>query len=159
MSGDSIPLLRLSGVKKRFGGVVALAGVDFDLRAGEVHALLGENGAGKSTLIRILGGIHQPDSGEILFAGQPVQILDVVGADRLGIRLIHQELSLAPNLTVAENIFLGHEPSRWGLVDRPQLNHAAERMRYELDLPEIGDVQVPVGDLSVPQQTRNAALS
>ncbi len=152
MSGDSIPLLRLSGVKKRFGGVVALAGVDFDLRAGEVHALLGENGAGKSTLIRILGGIHQPDSGEILFAGQPVQILDVVGADRLGIRLIHQELSLAPNLTVAENIFLGHEPSRWGLVDRPQLNHAAERMRDELDLPEIGDVQVPVGDLSVPQQ-------
>ncbi|MCX6924271.1 MAG: sugar ABC transporter ATP-binding protein [Verrucomicrobia bacterium] len=152
MSGEATPLLRLTGVEKRFGGVVALAGVDFDLRAGEVHALLGENGAGKSTLIRILGGIHQPDGGEILFAGRQVEILDVVGADRLGIRLIHQERSLAPNLSVAENIFLGREPRRWGLLDRPQLICAAKRLRDELDLPEIGDVCVPVGDLSVPQQ-------
>lgn len=152
MSGEATPLLRLSGVEKRFGGVVALAGVDFELRAGEVHALLGENGAGKSTLIKILGGIHQPDGGELYFDERRVEILDVAGADRLGIRLIHQELSLAPNLSVAENIFLGREPCRWGWLDRRQLNRAAERLRDELGLQEIGDVEVPVGDLSVPQQ-------
>src|SRR5438477_4810768 len=91
------PLLRMSGICKRFGGVAALDGVNFDLLPGEVHALLGENGAGKSTLIKILAGIHQPDEGELFVDGRRVQVRDVSHAERLGIRSIHQELSLAPN--------------------------------------------------------------
>src|SRR5262245_60792778 len=130
-------LLTLSGVTKRFGGTVALNGADFDLRRGEIHALLGENGAGKSTLIKILGGIHRPDAGEIRVNGEPVEINDVAAADRLGIRLIHQELSLAPNLSVAENIFLGREPTRFGFLNRHPLFASAEKLRDELRLPEI----------------------
>ena len=146
------PLLELRGIRKHFGGVAALGGVDFDLRAGEIHALLGENGAGKSTLIKILGGIHAPDAGEIRVGGECVAIRDVTDADRLGIRLIHQELSLAPNLSVAENIFLGREPVRFGLLDRRRLFAESEALRDELGLPEIGDVRARVGTLSVAQQ-------
>ena len=146
------PLLRLRGICKRFGGVTALDGVDFDLRAGEIHALLGENGAGKSTLIKILGGIHQPDSGEILVDGQVVEIREVTDADRLGIRLIHQELSLAPNLSVAENILLGREPGRFGFLDRRRLFADARALIAELGLPEIGPSETRVADLSVAQQ-------
>ena len=148
----SPPLLTLIGITKRFGGTVALNGADFELRRGEIHALLGENGAGKSTLIRILGGIHRPDAGEIRVNGELVDISNVTAADALGIRLIHQELSLAPNLSVAENIFLGREPARFGFLNRRQLFAAAEKLRDELQLPEIGDVHVLAGDLSVAQQ-------
>ena len=146
------PLLRLRGIGKRFGGVTALDGVDLELRAGEIHALLGENGAGKSTLIKILGGIHQPDSGEILVDGQVVEIGEVTDADRLGIRLIHQELSLAPNLSVAENILLGREPGRFGFLDRRRLFADARALIAELGLPEIGAAETRVADLSVAQQ-------
>ena len=149
---EAPPLLRLSAVTKRFGGVVALDGVDFELRSGEIHALLGENGAGKSTLIKILGGIHRPDGGEIIFDGKRVEVHDVIAADRLGIRVIHQELSLAPNLSVAENIFLGREPRRFGLLDRPRMIRKAEQLRDELRLPEIGDVTACVSQLSVAKQ-------
>src|SRR5688572_4239325 len=144
--------LTLRGIVKRFGGVTALAGVNFELRAGEIHALLGENGAGKSTLIKILGGIHRPDAGEILVEGRGVEIRDVQDADRFGIRLIHQELSLAPNLSVAENIFLGREPARWGFVNRRRLFADAAAIIAELGLPEIGPVTALVADLSVAQQ-------
>src|SRR5262245_60953853 len=126
------PLLALRGVAKRFGGVQALDGVDFDLRAGEVHALLGENGAGKSTLIKVLGGIVTPDAGTALIDGRPVAVRDVADADRLGIRLIHQELSLAPNLSVAENLYLGREPTRFGLLDRRRLHAQAGALVAEL---------------------------
>ena len=146
------PLLELRDIRKHFGGVTALGGVDFELRAGEIHALLGENGAGKSTLIKILGGIHAPDAGEIHVGGEPSEIREVADADRLGIRLIHQELSLAPNLSVAENIFLGREPTRFGLLDRQRLFAEAEALRDELGLPEIGAVRARVGTLSVAQQ-------
>src|SRR5678816_2972561 len=134
-------LLELRDIGKRFGGVKALDGVDFSLRAGEIHALLGENGAGKSTLIKILGGIHRPDAGEILVEGRAVEIREVTDADRLGIRLIHQELSLAPNLSVGENIFLGREPGRFGFLDRRKLFAHAQALIAELGLPEIGSVQ------------------
>ncbi len=138
---------------KRFGGVVALAGVDFDLRAGEVHALLGENGAGKSTLIKVLGGVVRPDAGTIEVDGRPVEVRDAAQANRLGIRIIHQELSLAPNLTVAENILLGREPTRLGvLIDRRRLFAAAEALVAELDMPEIGPVRAPVSGLSVARR-------
>ena len=149
---SAVALLTLCGIVKRFGGVTALAGVDFELRTGEIHALLGENGAGKSTLIKILGGIHRPDAGEILIAGRAVEIREVHEADKLGIRLIHQELSLAPNLSVAENIFLGREPARWGLVNRRRMFADAQALIAELGLPEIGPVEVRVADLSVAQQ-------
>ena len=143
------PLLALQGLKKRFGGVAALDGVDLELRAGEIHALLGENGAGKSTLIKVLGGIHQPDAGSIRLNGQVVRVRDVREADRLGIRLIHQELSLAPNLSVAENIFLGREPTRHGFLDRRRLFADARALIDTLELPEIGPVHARVSDLSV----------
>ena len=145
-------LIELRGIGKRFGGVTALESVDFELRAGEIHALLGENGAGKSTLIKILGGIHRPDVGQVLLDGQVVDIREVSVADRLGIRLIHQELSLAPNLSVAENIFLGREPGRMGFLDRRQLFANARAVIAELGLPEIGAVETRVANLSVAQQ-------
>src|SRR5579885_1254985 len=147
------PLLSLRGVSKRFGGVVALAEVDFDLRAGEIHALLGENGAGKSTLIKVLGGIVRPDAGAIEIDGRPAEVRDAAEADRLGIRLIHQELSLAPNLSVAENILLGREPTRLGLlIDRRRLDAMAAALVAGLDMPEIGPVRAPVGSLSVARR-------
>jgi ABC-type sugar transport system ATPase subunit len=152
MPASTAPLLSLRGIRKRFGGVVALDGVDFELRAGEIHALLGENGAGKSTLIKILGGIHQPDDGEVQAHGSATQIGSVTDADTLGIRLIHQELALAPNMSIAENLFLGREPTRFGLLDRRQLVADAERLRDDLGLPELGDVNVLVGELNVARQ-------
>src|SRR5438045_9796458 len=116
------PLLSLRGVTKRFGGVVALDGVDFDLRAGEIHALLGENGAGKSTLIKVLGGIVRPDAGAIEIEGCLVEARDVADADGLGIRLLHQALSLAPSLSVPDNLLLARGPTRLGAVlDRRRL--------------------------------------
>src|SRR5437773_525940 len=97
-------IIAASGISKSFGGVPVLRNLDFELRAGEIHALLGENGAGKSTLLKILGGIHQPDSGEILFDEAPASIPSPQAAQRMGISLIHQEPLTFPDLDVAENI-------------------------------------------------------
>ena len=146
------PLLSLRGVTKRYGGVHALGGVDFSLRAGEIHALLGENGAGKSTLISILGGVVRPDSGTVEVNGRRVEIRNVADADRLGIRVIHQELSLAPNLSVAENLFLGREPLRFGFLDRRRMVDEARRLIESLGMPEIGDPEALVATLSTARQ-------
>ncbi len=146
------PLLELRGVTKHFGGVAALDNVDFDLLRGEIHALLGENGAGKSTLIKVLGGIHAPDAGEILIDGRPAGIHSVADADRRGIRIIHQEMSLAPNLSVAENIYLGREPTQLGLVRRRAMFEQAERLVTALGLDEIRNVRAIVGHLRVAHQ-------
>ena len=146
------PLLTLKGLTKRFGGVTALDGVDFTLRAGEIHALLGENGAGKSTLINVLGGVVRSDSGTMSVDGGRVEIRDVADADRLGIRVIHQELSLAPNLSVGENLFLGREPVRFGLVDRRRMFAEAAALIDDLGLAEIGDPEAPVATLSMARQ-------
>src|SRR5256885_12840445 len=107
---DSPLLLKMTGITKRFPGVVALQDVSLALNRGEVLALMGENGAGKSTLMKILGGAYLPDAGEIVVEGRPVSIHSVREAKRLCIALIHQELMLAPNLDIAANIFLGSEP-------------------------------------------------
>jgi len=146
------PLLSLRGVTKRYGGVHALGGVDFSLRAGEIHALLGENGAGKSTLINVLGGLVRPDSGTVEVNGRRVEIRHVTDADRLGIRVIHQELSLAPNLSVAENLFLGREPLRFGLLDSRRMIAEAPRLIAFLGLPEIGSPEALVATLSTARQ-------
>ncbi|NPU98968.1 MAG: sugar ABC transporter ATP-binding protein, partial [Candidatus Omnitrophica bacterium] len=148
----SVPLLALKGITKRFGGVTALDHVDFDLRAGEIHALLGENGAGKSTLIKILAGIYRPDEGTVWIDGRPVTIGEVTGADRLGIRVIHQELSLAPNLSIAENLFLGRELTRWGWLDRRAMEEQAARWVAELGLDDIREVRTRVRDLTVARR-------
>jgi len=145
-------LLELRGVTKHFGGVTALEDVDFDLRQGEIHALLGENGAGKSTLIKILGGIHTPEAGTIHIDGQPVRIRSVADADHHGIRIIHQELSLAPNLSVAENIYLGREPTRLGLLSRRKMHEQASALISSLGLDEIRNTHAVVSGLSVAHQ-------
>src|SRR6266545_6514057 len=116
------PILELRGVSKRFPGVVALDDVSFDLRAGEVHVLVGENGAGKSTLVKILSGIYQPDGGEIVLDGRQVNLRDPHIAQQLGISTVHQELNLVPHLDVGRNIFLGREPMRGaGVIDWSRL--------------------------------------
>jgi len=109
-SDSATPLLEAHGIGKYFGNVVALHDVSFDVRAGEVHALVGENGAGKSTLLAIVNGLQKPDDGELLLYGRPSTLAGPLQARRNGLALVHQELALCPNLTVAENLFLGQEP-------------------------------------------------
>ncbi|MER5659764.1 sugar ABC transporter ATP-binding protein [Streptomyces mirabilis] len=121
-------LLRIEGIRKTFPGVVALDSVDFDLRRGEVHVLLGENGAGKSTLIKMLSGAYQPDSGRVLVDGEEVRVHGAQDSERLGIATIYQEFNLVPDLTVAENIFLGRQPRRYGLIDRKRMEAEAAEL-------------------------------
>jgi ABC-type sugar transport system ATPase subunit len=151
-AGGESALLTFRGVTKRFGGVTALDNVDFDLRQGEIHALLGENGAGKSTLIKVLGGIHAPDSGAIEVLGERAHIHGVADANRYGIRVIHQELSLVPNLSVAENIYLGREPQGLTGLSRRRMAADAERLLANLGLHEIRSVETAVSRLSVAHQ-------
>ncbi|MCQ4210192.1 sugar ABC transporter ATP-binding protein [Streptomyces longispororuber] len=126
--GNPAELLRIEGIRKTFPGVVALDSVDFDLRRGEVHVLLGENGAGKSTLIKMLSGAYTPDEGRITVGGEQVRIHGAQDAERLGIATIYQEFNLVPDLTVAENIFLGRQPRRFGLIDRKKMESDAEAL-------------------------------
>ncbi|HEV2901718.1 MAG TPA: ATP-binding cassette domain-containing protein, partial [Gaiellaceae bacterium] len=125
MADDDAPLLELKGITKRFPGVVANDHVDFELRRGEVHALLGENGAGKSTLMNILYGLYHPDEGEIRMSGKPVRISSPNEAIDLGIGMVHQHFMLIPVMTVAENIVLGTDPKRGPFID---LDTAKERV-------------------------------
>ena len=122
----SAPLLELDGVCKRFLGVVALEGVSFDLRPGEVHAVCGENGAGKSTLMKVISGEYQADGGTIRYRGREVRFPSPLAAQRQGIVMIHQELNLVPHLSVAENIYLAREPRRGWFVDRARLRADAQ---------------------------------
>ncbi len=143
-------VLEMKNISKSFGGVHALKGLDFELRLGEVHALLGENGAGKSTLIKVLGGIHQPDTGSIIIGGEPVLMKNVHAAQARGIGIIHQEIVLVPHLSVAQNIFLGREPTTAGLTNIRHIEAEARRMVAALGL-DI-DVSRPVASLSIAKQ-------
>jgi len=128
-------VLSLRGIGKHFGGVAALTDVDFSLRAGEIHGLVGENGAGKSTLMKIIAGVHQPDAGEILLDGKPVRLRSARDARALGIGMVHQELSIVPELTVAENVALGTQPlNRLGLVDYGRMRRDAKTQLARLGL-------------------------
>ena len=144
------PLLEMRSITKRFPGVTALDGVDFELEKGEVHVILGENGAGKSTLIKMLSGAYHPDEGEILLDGQRVDIYSAAVAQSKGISTIYQEFNLVPQLTVAENIFLGRQPRRFGIVDhlrmRDEARELLERIKVRVD-PDF-----PVSTLGVAQR-------
>lgn len=151
MKGEAVPVLTMRHIRKSFPGLVALDDVDFDLRKGEVHVLLGENGAGKSTLVKILGGAYQKDAGEITLDGCKVDIKNPRHAQQAGIACIHQEFNLIPHLSGGENILLGREPMRLGAV----IDQAAIFREAEAALRDLGveiDVRKPVRELSVAQQ-------
>lgn len=160
-SGPSVPaqsnghLVQMKGILKQFPGVLAVDHVDFDVRPGEVHALLGANGAGKSTLIKILSGVYRKDEGDIRLRGEPVEIGSPRDAQRLGIATIYQEYNLVPDLSVAENVSLGHLPrgKRFltrGLINRKAMNRTTERILGDLqvDIPPT----IPVRRLGVAKQ-------
>ncbi len=143
-------LLTMKNINKSFPGVRALDAVNFELKSGEVHALLGENGAGKSTLIKVLGGIYTADEGEIFIDGKQVEIDGVKAAQANGIAIIHQELVLVPHMTVAENIFLGREPKRGGFVNQIKMNADAQQLLDSYDMHVEADTLV--ADLTIAKQ-------
>ncbi|NJS39978.1 MAG: sugar ABC transporter ATP-binding protein [Rhodobacteraceae bacterium] len=144
------PVLEARGVVKIFGQHRALDTVDFAAMPGEVHALLGENGAGKSTLIKILTGAYQPDAGELLLDGQPITLRDPLHGQGYGIGTVYQEVNLLPNRSVAENLFLGRQPTRFGLVRRHEIEARARQLMagYGLDI----DVRAELSEFSVAVQ-------
>ncbi|SDP31188.1 ribose transport system ATP-binding protein [Actinopolyspora xinjiangensis] len=142
----STTLLRMRGIVKTFPGVRALDGVDLEVRTGEVHCLLGQNGAGKSTLIKVLSGAQRPDEGTLVWEGETVSPRAPAAAMRLGIATIYQELDLVDGLSVAENIFLGHEPATAGFSRRAEMLRSARRLLERLGHGEI-DPAVEVGEL------------
>jgi ribose transport system ATP-binding protein len=143
-------LLVAEGVTKRFTGALALDDVNFAVRAGEVHVLLGENGAGKSTLVKVLAGVHAPDAGRIIVDGQPVRITSPQHSRDLGIAVIHQELTLVPELSVAENLFVGRLPRRFGLVDKARVRREAVALLDRVGLRV--DPATPVRELGIAGQ-------
>lgn len=144
------PLLTLMAISKSFGAIQALRSAEFDLKAGEIHALVGENGAGKSTLMNILDGILQPDAGEIRIDGKPVRIDSPASAQRLGIGFVHQEIALAADISVAENIFMAEtaRSRRWLMGGADLIARAAEVLAPLADI----DPRLPAGQLSISQQ-------
>lgn len=143
------PLLEMTGIVKEFPGVRALDGVDLEVRAGEVHCLLGQNGAGKSTLIKVLAGAHKPNQGEIRWQGKAVELNSTPDALHLGIATMFQELDVVDGLTVAENIYLGHELSAGGVTRRAAANAKTREILARLGHSEISPTR-EVGTLSPP---------
>lgn len=147
--GGMPPLLELSNVSKSFGGIAALKDVDFTLMAGEIHGLVGENGAGKSTTMKIIAGVYHDFEGEMRVDGKPVRFRSARDALAAGIGMVHQELSTIPDLTVAENVFLGHQPlTKWGTIDWERINKEAAQLVSSLGLnidPKTRMGSLPVG--------------
>jgi ribose transport system ATP-binding protein len=144
------PILVFRGVTKRFGGATALDHVDFDLMPGEIHGLVGENGAGKSTLMKILSGLHTPDEGEMILRGENVHLTSPADAKARGIGMIYQELSCMPALSVAENVFLGSQPTKGGLIDWRTMRREAQSHLSALGINV--DVTAPASTLSLGGQ-------
>src|SRR5580704_3038705 len=145
------PRLRMIAVQKSFGATRALKNVSFEVASGEVHALIGENGAGKSTLMKILSGAHRPDAGAIELDGQPFAPIHPLHARRSGVAMIYQELTLAPHLSVEENILLGEEPARFGWLNRSRRRELARRALAELQHQNI-PLDTPVKTRSIAEQ-------
>lgn len=145
------PLLQMQGIQKRFGATLALGGVDLHVGRGEVLSLVGENGAGKSTLMKVLSGAHQPDAGQMWLDGQPYSPRSPLDARRAGVAMIYQELSLAPHLSVAENILLGMEPVRGPFLDRAQMRSKTRDATAQVGLGHI-PLDTPVSNLSVAER-------
>ena len=144
-------ILELKDVVKTFGGVTALAGVQFQLKKGEIHALMGENGAGKSTFIKVITGVHKPDSGIMLLEGERISPRNTMDSAKLGIAAIYQHVTAFPDLSVTENIFMGQEiKNKLGMYDWRQMNQRAKELIEPLS-KEI-DVTKPMGSLSVAAQ-------
>ncbi len=148
---SSAPMLEMSGVSKRFGGVQALSNVDFSCNSGEIHALLGENGAGKSTLIKIMAGVVQPDAGRMVLEGREVHFNTPREANAAGIACIFQELSLMPHLSVADNISITDPPLRWGFIDGRAQRHIAEEALARAGAEDINPY-APVSSLPLSRR-------
>ena len=149
---ETTPLLELRGITKRFGAVNALNGVDFHVAPGEVVGLVGDNGAGKSTLVKVIAGIHPPNDGEIQWDGDPVTISVPQDATDLGIATVYQDLALCDNLDVVENLFLGREEARGGLLDEVSMEQQANDLLAQLSVTTIQSVRGEVGAMSGGQR-------
>ena len=143
-------ILEMKGIQKFFSGVHALKAVDFELRAGEVHALMGENGAGKSTLIKVLCGIHKPDAGSIRYFGKDVCFSSIAESQAAGISVIHQELNMMNHLTVAQNIYIGREPKKGIMIDDAKMERDAKELFEKIGVNI--DPSVKLGTLTVGKQ-------
>ena len=152
MASSHEPILEVRHITKSFPGVVALHDVSVEFYPGEVHAIVGENGAGKSTLMKVLVGAYRPDKGEILFQGKPISFSHPKEAQESGISIIYQEFNLLPDRTVAQNIFLGREPTKNGLIDRQALNQRTVEVLQELGAEQVIQPSDPLNKLSVAQQ-------
>jgi len=149
--GDS-PLLRLRGITKSFGAVQALSGVDLDVLPGQVTALVGDNGAGKSTLIKAIAGIYPADGGEMSWNGSPTTIQSPGDATHLGIATVYQDLALCDNLDIVQNMFLGREVMRYGVLDEPTMERTAVNTLADMSVTTVKSIRQPVGSLSGGQR-------
>jgi D-xylose transport system ATP-binding protein len=146
------PLLRLHGVSKAFGPVQALTSIDLEIPPGQVTALVGDNGAGKSTLIKTIAGIHPPTTGEIFWQGKPIQFRSPKDATAAGIATVYQDLALADNLDIVQNMLLGHEPRRRGLLDEITMERTAKKTLADMQVTTVRNIRQPVGSLSGGQR-------
>jgi ABC-type sugar transport system ATPase subunit len=152
MSNETTPLLQLRDITKSFGSVQALTDVDFEVRNGEVMALVGDNGAGKSTLVKCIAGTHTPDSGEITFEGHEVHISSPKDAAKLGIEVVYQDLALCDNLDVVQNMYLGRELNRFEILNEPAMEQNTAKTLKSLAVTTIKSIRQPVATLSGGQR-------
>jgi ABC-type sugar transport system ATPase subunit len=149
---DAEPLLRLRGIGKNFGPVHALTDINLDVPAGQVTALVGDNGAGKSTLIKTISGIWEPNGGEILWQGKQVNFHSPKDATKTGIATVYQDLALCDNLDIVQNMMLGHEELKGGLLDEIDMEKEAKKTLAELRVTTVRNIRQPVGSLSGGQR-------
>ncbi|MFY9890743.1 MAG: ATP-binding cassette domain-containing protein [Streptosporangiaceae bacterium] len=149
---DGQPILQLRDIGKAFGPVQALSGINLDVPVGQVTALVGDNGAGKTTLIKCIAGIHEPSSGQILWNGKPVHLHSPKEANNLGIATVYQDLALADNLDIVQNMLLGHEKTHLGLLDEVSMELTAKQTLSDLSVTTVRSIRQPVGSLSGGQR-------
>ncbi len=149
---DGQPILQLRNIGKTFGPVQALSGINLDVPVGQVTALVGDNGAGKTTLIKCIAGIHEPSSGEMLWNGRPVHLHSPKDAANLGIATVYQDLALADNLDIVQNMLLGREKTRFGLLDEVSMELTAKETLSDLSVTTVRSIRQPVGSLSGGQR-------